>query len=164
ANPDLVSVDVQRVVNGARNKLPSDAEIPTVTKVDFSQQGVATIVLSGKQPLTRLQDVAENLLQQQLNAIPGVGSTSIRSGIVREVHVLVDQDRLRSRGLSIGQVVGALQGGQLEVPAGTIVQGSRDLSVYFDSLAPTIARLGDLVVAETQTGPVFLRDVATLED
>src|SRR5207244_11792719 len=32
ANPDLISVDVQRVVNGARGKLPADAETPTVMK------------------------------------------------------------------------------------------------------------------------------------
>src|SRR5262245_46111541 len=53
ANPDLISVDVQRVVNGARDKLPSDAELPTVTKMDLSQVGVGTVVLSGNQPLSR---------------------------------------------------------------------------------------------------------------
>src|SRR6266540_1460422 len=36
ANPDQVSVDVQRVVNAARNKLPIDAEAPSVNKVDVN--------------------------------------------------------------------------------------------------------------------------------
>ncbi len=164
ANADLISVDVQRVVNSVRNKLPTDAEIPNVTKIDINAQGVATIILSGKQPLTRLQDLAENLIQNQLNSLPGVGAASIRSGIVREIHLNVDDDKLRSRGLSISSVVGALQSQQIEVPAGSITQGKSDFSVYFDSLAPTGGRLGDIVVAQTPTGPVFVRDVATIED
>src|SRR5918911_3141945 len=32
ANPDLVSVDVERVVNGVRSKLPTEVESPAVIK------------------------------------------------------------------------------------------------------------------------------------
>src|SRR5262245_58090718 len=153
ASADLVPVDVQRVVNGVRNQLPADAEPPTVTKLDFSSaQGVVTVVLSGKQPPARLQQVAEDLVQPQFNALPGVGSASIRSGVVREVHVLVDDEKLRSRGLSINQVIGALQSQQLEVPAGSISQGTRDFSVYFDSLASGAEALGAIVVAQPRSG------------
>ena len=163
ANADLVAVDVQRVVNGVRAKLPADANEPTVTKVDFNAQGVATVVLSGPQ-LVQLEDLAENSLQQQFNALPGVGTTAIRSGITHEVHVTVDQDALRARGLSINSVVAALQSQQLEVPAGRIAQGSTDLSVYFDSLAPQVSTLGDLVIQQTGNGPILLRDVASVQD
>src|SRR5262245_57346532 len=172
ADADLVAVDVQRVVNGVRNRLPADAEPPTVTKLDFtSAQGVVTVVLAGKQPLARLQQQAEDVVQPRFNALPGVGSTTIRSGIVREVHVLVDEEKLRGRGLAINQVVGALQSQQLEVPAGTISQGNRDVAVYFDSLAPAAEALGAIVVAQPRSGPeaaaagpVYLRDVARVEE
>src|SRR5215472_16036145 len=157
ANPDLVAVDVQRVVNGVRSSLPADADTPTVTKVDFNAQGVATVVLSGPR-LTQLEDLAENSLQQQFNAVPGVGTTAIRSGIKHEVHVTVDQDALRARGLSINSVAAALQNQQLEVPAGSIAQGSTELSVYVDSLAGRVEALGDLVVEQTDNGPVYMHD------
>src|SRR6202158_6634734 len=126
-NTDLVAVGVQRVVNGVRSKLPADADTPSVTKVDFNAQGVATMVLSG-QDLTHLQDLAENSLQQQFNALPGVGTTAIRSGITHEIHITVDQDALRSRDLSINNVANALQSQQLEVPAGSIAHGTTELS------------------------------------
>ena len=163
ANPHLVSVDVQRVVNGVRSKLPSDADTPTVTKLDINAQGVATMVLSGSN-LIALEDLAENSLQQQFNALPGVGTTNIQSGITHEVHVTVDQDALRGRSLSINDVANALQSQQLEVPAGSIDQGTTDLSVYFDSLAPRIDALGSLVVSQTDTGPIYLRSVARVAD
>ncbi len=164
ANTDLVSSDVQRVVNGVRNQLPTDADTPSVVKFDLSYVGVATVVLSGDQPMVRLQQLAEDVVQPAFNAVPGVGSTAIRSGVTRELHVLVDEDKLRGRGLSISQVVGALQSQQLEVPAGSITQGSRDLAVYFDSLAPAVPQLGRVVVAQTPSGPVYLSDVARVED
>jgi hydrophobic/amphiphilic exporter-1 (mainly G- bacteria), HAE1 family len=163
ANADLVGIDVQRLVNGVRNKLPADAEIPSVNKEDINAQGVASIMLSGPS-LTRLQDLFENSLQQQFNALPGVGATNIRSGVTREIHVTVDQNALRARDLSISSVTDALQSEQLEVPAGTIAQGTTDLSVYFDSLAPQVQALGDMVITQTASGPVHLHDVATLED
>ena len=163
ANADLVAVDVQRVVNGVRSNLPADADTPSVTKVDFNAQGVATMVLSGPD-LTHLQDLAENSLQQQFNALPGVGTTAIHSGITHEIHVTVDQNALRARSLSITNVVNALQSQQLEVPAGTITQGTTDLSVYFDSLAAKVETLGDIVITQTDTGPVYLRDVASVQD
>ena len=164
ANADLVSNDVQRVVNAVRGKLPADADVPSVVKVDIDAIGVAKVVLSGPQPLTQLQDVAENLVQPELNAVAGVGATNIRSGVTREVHITVDQERLRARGLSISSVIGALQSQQVEVPAGTLADGTRDFSVYFDSLASEIRSLGDLVVASTPNGSVLLKDVASVED
>src|SRR5438105_60235 len=164
ANADLVSNDVQRVVNAVRGKLPADADVPSVVKVDIDAIGVAKVVLSGPQPLTQLQAVAENVVQPELNAVAGVGATNIRSGVTREVHITVDQERLRARGLSISSVIGALQSQQVEVPAGTLADGTRDFSVYFDSLASEIRSLGDLVVASTPNGSVLLKDVASVED
>ncbi len=163
ANADLVSVDVERVVNQARSNLPPDADPPIISKVDINAAGVATVVFSGPQPLTELEDVAENVLQKQFNALPGVGAANIRSGITREVHVNVDEWQLRARGLSINNVVTALQGQQLEVPAGTITQGRSDFSVYFDALAARPEDLGNIVVLQTPNGAVYLRDVATVE-
>src|SRR5207249_660443 len=53
---------------------------------------------------------------------------------------------------------------QVEVPAGTIARATTDLRVYFDSLAPRIDALNDLVIQQTQNGPIYLRDVATVRD
>src|SRR3954471_1651457 len=164
ANPDLVSVDVERVVNGARARLPTDADPPIISKVDINAFGVATIIFSGQQPLTTLQDIAENTLQKRFNAVPGAGATTLRSGITREVHVNIDEAALKARGLTINSVTNAIQGQQLEVPAGTITRGGTDYSVYFDSLAQSPTQLGDLVVVQTQAGAVRLKDVAKIEE
>jgi hydrophobic/amphiphilic exporter-1 (mainly G- bacteria), HAE1 family len=163
ANADLVPVDVERVVNAVRDKLPTDANPPIIRKLDINAAGVATVVLSGPS-LVRLQDLIETSLQQQFGALPGVGSVNIASGVTHEVHVTVDQEALRARGLSINSVTNALQLQQIEMPAGSISDGTTDLSVYFDSLASSLESLGAIVITQTSTGPVFMRDVATFDD
>ncbi len=164
ANPDLVSVDVERAVQGARAKLPPEVDPPTVTKIDLNAFGVVTVILSGNQSLAALQELAEDRLQQQFGTLRGVGSTSIRSGISREIQILVDQSRLQSSGLSINQIINALQTQQIEVPAGTITQSGRDFSIYFDALVTSPEQLGNIVVLQSQGGNVYLRDVATIRD
>jgi HAE1 family hydrophobic/amphiphilic exporter-1 len=164
ANPEMVSVDVERVVNGARSKLPPEAEPPTVMKIDLNAFGVMTVMLSGPQSLTALQELAEDRIQQQLGTLPGVSSATIQSGVVREIQVRVDQNRLQSSSLSINQVINALQSQQLEMPAGTITQGGRDYSIYFDALVTSPEQLGAVPVLATENGTVYLRDVATIQD
>jgi HAE1 family hydrophobic/amphiphilic exporter-1 len=163
ANADLVSVDVERVVNGVRDKLPTDANAPVIRKLDINAAGVATVVLSGAS-LPHLQDLIDTSLQQQFSALPGVGAVNVASGVTREIHITVDQEALRGRGLSINNVTNALQTQQIEVPAGSITDGRTDLSVYFDGLAASMETLGNIVLAQTPTGPVYMRDVATFED
>jgi len=163
ANPDLIAVDVQRVVNGVRDKLPADVDNPSIFKIDVNASGVATVVFSGPS-LSRLQDTVETSLQPQFSSLPGVGAVTISSGVTREIHVTVDQEALRARGLSINSVTNALQAQQIEVPAGSITEGTTDLSVYFDSLAPRVEAMGDIVLAQTPSGPVYLRDVARVEN
>src|SRR5207244_9353883 len=39
ANPELVGVDVERVVNAVRSKLPQDVDSPSVNKIDINAFG-----------------------------------------------------------------------------------------------------------------------------
>src|SRR5262249_27055103 len=125
ANPDLISVDVERAVQSARAKLPPEVDPPSGVKLDINSFGVAMVVFSGPQSLRELETVAEDSLQRRFNAVPGVSTTTIRSGVAREVHILVDQSKLQSSGLSINSVISAVQAQQLEMPAGTITQSGR---------------------------------------
>jgi HAE1 family hydrophobic/amphiphilic exporter-1 len=165
ADPNTIAVDVQRVVNQVRNQLPPDPNVvPSIVRQDPNATSVVTVAFTGGQPLALMEDFAENVLQKQFNNLPGVSSTTIQSGLTREVHVLVNEGALRGRGLSVTDVVTAVQNGQFQTPAGTIWQGTRSYSVYFDALAHQVQDLRNLVIRQQPTGPVYLRDVATVQD
>jgi len=164
ANASLVAIDVQRAVISVRNRLPPEVEAPSVVKFDTEALGVATIVVSGSLPLIALQELAEDVVQPRLNAVPGVSSVVIRSGVKREIQVLARDDALRARGLSINHLIGAIQGSQIEIPAGSIRDGVRDIAVAFDALAARADALGGIVIAQMPNGPVRVADVARVDD
>src|SRR6267143_3346342 len=164
ANADLVGVDVERVVTGARGKLPAAANAPTVIKADTSAFPVLTFAVSGPQPLDQIDDVAENQVKRAIEAVPGVSSVSVVGAPTREIWVKADLAKLQARGLGLTSLQQALQSAQLEQPAGTLVSNSKDATVVLNGLVGDPRQLGDIVVSQTTGGPVYVRDVATIDD
>ncbi|MGI9147076.1 MAG: efflux RND transporter permease subunit [Chloroflexota bacterium] len=164
ANADLVGIDVERVVNGARSKLPTFVGAPTVIKADTSSFPVLTLAVSGPQPLDQLDDVAENQIKRALEAVPGVSSVSVVGAPTREIWVKADLAKLQARGLGLTSLQQALQSAQLQQPAGTLVSNSKDATVVLNGLVDDPRQLGDIVVSQTTSGPVYVRDVATVDD
>src|SRR5207244_3836331 len=68
ADPNLVSVDVERQINAVRSRLPSEADAPSIFKVDLDAIPVIYVTLSGSQPLDQLQKVATDRLQKNFEA------------------------------------------------------------------------------------------------
>lgn len=165
ANPNLVSVDVERAVNSVRSQLPSDAEAPAIAKLDLGQIPVIYVALSGPQPLDQLQQVATDRIQRQLEAVPGVSSVRVQGGRAREIEVKVDLARLQARGIGLNTVQQALQTEQVEVPAGVLTApGGKELNVRLNGLVAQPNDLAKIVIAQTASGPVYLGDVATIQD
>jgi HAE1 family hydrophobic/amphiphilic exporter-1 len=158
------SIDVERAVSAIRGKLPSDAKDPSIGKYDVNAQPVLQLTLSGNQDLAALQRLAEDKLQKRLQATNGVGQVNLIGGLVREIDVRVDQQKLEARGLSILQVNQALGADNLNMPAGTVTDLGKDWNVRLDNRAQTPAQLNDVLVASTSSTPVYLRDVATVVD
>jgi len=164
ADSKLVPVDVERVVNSVRNKLPADADPPSISTFDTSEIPVLVVEMSGPQPLEQIQQVAKDRIQRTLEAVPGVASVALAGGPIREIHVKVDLDKLQARGLGLNSVQQALASGQIEIPAGSLPYASKNVNVRLTGLVQTPAQLGNIVVDQQPSGPVYIRDVATIDD
>jgi HAE1 family hydrophobic/amphiphilic exporter-1 len=165
ADPNLVSVDVERQVNSVRSKLPTDADAPSIFKLDLDAIPVLYVTVSGPQPLDQLEKVATDRLQKEFEALPGVGSVTVGGGLTREIQVKVDLAKLQARGIGLNTVQQALQNEQVEMPAGELTApGGKEVNVRLTGLVSQPDQLGKIIVAQTTAGPVFLSDVATIED
>src|SRR5438445_5425902 len=158
------SIDVERKVAAIRGQLPTDVKDPTIGKFDPNAQPILLLTVSGNRDLGALQRLAEDKLQKRLEGTSGVAQVTLVGGLVREIQVQVDQQKLQARGLSILQVNQALAGDNVNVPAGNITQQGRDWTVRLDNQAQTPDELNHVLVSSTSTGPVYLRDVATVVD
>ncbi|MDW8052516.1 MAG: efflux RND transporter permease subunit [Armatimonadota bacterium] len=164
-------IDVQAKVNAALRQLPPGAERPTILKLDTQSQPSMYISLTGNRPPYELRELAENIIKDRLSSVPGVAAVSVAGGQKREILVAVDKQRLNAYGLSINAIVRALQGANLNVPAGRITEGERDYSVRLIGEFESVDELRNLeIYLQNPRNPmargsvIRLKDVAEVRD
>jgi len=109
-----------------------------------------------------LRRLAEEL-ELRLQDVPGTGRTAIYGGRSRIVRVLVDPDGLDAHGVGLDGLARALRGAALTLPAGRIERGGV-IDVEAGRSPLDLHALETLVVAVHEGRPVYLRDVARVED
>ncbi len=164
-NSDDAANDVRAKIATVRRDLPADIEEPLVQTFDPSAQPIVSLALSsGEVPIQQLTSLADEEIRRTLEAVPGVGEVQLAGGLAREIRVNVDPERLQAQGVSVNQVIGALQSQNLEVPAGRIERGTGEQLVRVVGRIENPAQFNDLVVANRGGTPIRIRDVATVED
>lgn len=90
--------------------------------------------------------------------------TTITGGLSRQVRVTLDAPRLAGYGVSPLQVAGALQKSNASLPSGSIAGANRELLVDTGGFLTSVDAVKRTVIAAQGGKPVYLSDVATIED
>src|SRR5262252_10217731 len=99
-NLDNAEFEVAQRVAQILNTLPPGIQQPFILKFDITNIPVVQIAMSGRGLDERqLYDLAYNVIEPQIERVPGIASASVGGGKVREIEVKVKQDALRARGL-----------------------------------------------------------------
>ena len=109
-------------INQARPKLPEDIKEPVIRRVDPSDQPVLTIILKADLPEDKLFDLADNFVRPRLEQTADVGMVEILGARKREIQILVDQNKLKSRDVSLSQI-----NRQLALSGQNVSIGKRDV-------------------------------------
>src|SRR5690554_3838381 len=118
---DFALQDASKNLERARGRLPEEADPPTIFKSDPSQMPVYEVAFSSpSRDLISLRDWVEYRLRPQLLTIEGVASIDVAGGLIREIQVVMDQERLRSYGLTVSQVIDELRDANQDGAAGRI--------------------------------------------
>jgi multidrug efflux pump subunit AcrB len=103
-------------------------------------------------------------IHDDVKQVADVSEVTILGGQRRELKVTLDEARLGGYGLSPLQVVGALGMSNQMLPAGEAAAQNRVTVLEAGSWIRSAEDAGQLVVAVSQGHPVYLRDVARIED
>ncbi len=132
---DIAMQNAARMLESARQQLPSDIQPPRLRKWDPGEWAIWRAGFSSPVRAPReVRDWVEQRLAPQLQSIPGVAAVEAAGGQVREIEVVLDQQRLRSYGLSLRDVSDQLASENVNVAAGNIT------SERFDVMARTDGR------------------------
>lgn len=110
-----------------------------------------------------LYRVAEEVAQK-LQSIPDSARITIHGGQKRVVHVYLDTERLAAYGLSPMEIAGALKISNAQAESGAFSQADAAIVVEAGPFIENVDEVRNLMVGVHQGRPVYLRDVANIED
>src|SRR5580700_1153332 len=146
-------------------RLPPGTLPPVVLKFDASSLPVALVTVKGEGLTeTQLHDYAQFAIRNQIAVVPGAEIPIPFGGKYRQIMVYVDPYKLESRQLSLMDVVHAVNGANLILPAGDVKMGPYDYFVYSNSLVDNIKQLAEVPLKVKGSSWVTVNDVGKAED
>jgi multidrug efflux pump len=156
--------DVRDIVSRVRGRLPEEIDEPVVNKQDADARPIMFIGLeSDTYDLMQLSEIADRILKPQLQTVPGLARAEIRGERRYAMRVWVSVSALASRGLTVQDVVSAIQSRNVEIPAGRIESDRREFSVRSLGELKTPEEFTRMVVSNANGQLVKLGDVARVE-
>lgn len=147
--------------------LPPGTEPPLLSSLTGRLNEVMELTIEaepGAADLMTLRDFAEFEVRNRLLAVPGVAAVERLGGYLRQFQVQLDPDRMVARGISLDEVLHALEGANLNASGGFVSQGPMEWSVRAVGRAQTAADIGVVVVSVRHSTPVLIQDVAEVRE
>ncbi|HMC61293.1 MAG TPA: efflux RND transporter permease subunit, partial [Candidatus Solibacter sp.] len=163
-NGDVAAQEVQNKVNLIVPNLPQTAKQPVVLKFDPDATPIMQIAVSAPRSLRDVTLIADKQIKQKLENTKGVGEITILGGAKREIHVLVDPDKLRSYNLTVTDVFNALRAQNLELPGGNLNAGAKEFTVRTTGRVLDSAEFNQITVANRSGYIVKVGDIGFAED
>src|SRR5690349_1188004 len=162
-DPQVGTQDIRNAISGIRQDLPVEMKEPVLQRFDPADIPIVSITMNSQTmtpaQLTRLADPG---ITAKLKGIPGVAQVQVVGGVKREMTIQLKPEALQAAGVSVGEVVGALQAQNLAAPVGSVngnlqertirLQGRLEGPQDFENLVITqrngqIIRLGQIANA-----------------
>lgn len=161
----LAAQDVRDKIAPVTAKFRDDIQDPIVERYDPTASAVMSVVFESKNmSLRELSSYLDQQIVPQFRTVTGVGTVNILGDSQRQIRIEVDPQKLQTFGLGIDQVINTLKGENIEVPGGTLKQPNSELVVEIKSRVIHPEAFGDLIVATKNGAPIYLKQVAKIED
>ncbi|MFT8687930.1 MAG: efflux RND transporter permease subunit, partial [Novacetimonas hansenii] len=161
---DIAEQEVQASINQANSLLPTDLPAPPVyAKVNPADTPVLTLGITSKtMPLTEVEDYIDTRLAQKISQISGVGLVTLSGGNRKAIRVRVNIPKLTSFGIDLDTLRTTIGNVNVNSPTGTFDGPQRATTLRIDGQIAGVDELLNQVIAYQNSGPVRIRDVASV--
>lgn len=165
-NVDLALQDAQRKINASAAQLPKQADPPALTKFASDEFPILSIGATSTAKTTDFYDLIADRVKPAISSVEGVGEVRLIGGQEREIQINVNRQALESRGMTIVQVVQAVQQANLDFPTGKIESQDEQILVRLAGKFQSVDDLKALVVFTNPMNgaPVKLGEIAEVLD
>ncbi len=157
--------EIRDAISLKRQELPQEMEEPILKRVSPNDFPIVTLSLvSTTLTPAELTQIADPTITREIRSIPGVADVNVTGSVKRELTINLDPQRLQSVGVSVPQVVAAIQTGNLAVPVGRVTSALDERTIRLRGRLDGPEDFMQLVVAERGGRVIRLGDVATATD
>ncbi|MEO5339979.1 MAG: MdtB/MuxB family multidrug efflux RND transporter permease subunit [Magnetococcus sp. MYC-9] len=163
---DVAEQQVQAAINAAANLLPTDLPSPPIyNKVNPADAPIMILaVTSHTLALPKVQDLVETRIAQKISQLPGVGLVSLGGGQRPAVRVRANANALAAYGMGLEDLRTAIANANVNQPKGSFDGPSRASTIDVNDQLKSAEEFAGLVVAYRNGAPLFLRDLARVEE
>lgn len=154
---------VREKVTDARKDLPDDAEDPEVNEVSFSDIPIMIASVVGDIDPVKLRKLAEDVADE-IEVMPEVLGADVAGGLVREIQIYLDPERLNQYGLTLLDVYTAVKRSDINIPGGQINVEGRRLLLRTLTEIKNVADYSMVPLIRKDDRVVFLGDVGIVKD
>jgi CzcA family heavy metal efflux pump len=166
---DKALQDASTRLDRAKRMLPDSIEPPIIYKHDPSQLPVAEFVISSSlRDSVALRSWVDYQFSKSFLNLPGVAAVEVGGGLVREINIFADQQRLTGLGMHLSDLTETLRSANVETAGGRLITEQAEISgrtagrlqSLDDILNLPLRRVGD----DESTSLIRLSEVAQVVD
>jgi hydrophobic/amphiphilic exporter-1 (mainly G- bacteria), HAE1 family len=157
---DETVLQMREKIDMIKGYLPDGTTSPTVMKLDPNSMPIIQLAISSKGDIYTTQKIAEDVVQPRLEKIEGTASASVSGGLEREVEVMLKDEVLKGYNLSSSYITQILQAENLNLPGGTVMKGTNELTVRTIGEFKSVEEIRNISIPLTRGGTLRLRDIA----
>lgn len=149
----------------ARSFMPPGTLPPFIMRYDAGSVPVGQLVFrSESRSLNEIQDLALFKVRPMFAALAGVSAPPPFGGNQRTILIKADPERLRSYNIAADEIVMAIAKNNSILPSGNIRVGDKNIIATSNNIVDNFKELENIAVKNTNGTPVFVRDLATVDN
>jgi hydrophobe/amphiphile efflux-1 (HAE1) family protein len=157
---------VLEAMNAAQGSLPKDMPSPPTFR-ESNPADAPILILSmqsDQAPITDVDNYAENIVEQQISQLPGVGQVLVGGQQTPAIRVQVDPEKLASMGLTLEDVRTVLTNATVDAPKGSVDGPDQSYTVYANDQLTEAEPYNDVIIGYRNGAPIRISDIGRAVD
>jgi hydrophobe/amphiphile efflux-1 (HAE1) family protein len=160
---DLANAEtlVLEAINAAQGSLPKNMPTPpTFRAINPADSPIMILAMQSDQaPITDVDSYAENVVEQQISQLPGVGQVLVGGQQTPAIRVQVDPAKLASMGMTLEDVRSVLSTVTVDNPKGSIDGSDQSYTIYANDQLTQAAPYNNVIIGYRNGAPIRISDI-----
>lgn len=161
---DTAANDVRERLDRVIGKLPDEADRPVLRKFDMASFPIMILGASSRLDPVQMRKLIEDQIKYRIERVSGVAALDIWGGQQREIHVLLDPEKIKSLGIPLDELMLNIKNANVNLPAGTLEGDIHEMVIRTPGEFTSLEQLRETTVAIRDSTPIRLRDLAEIDD